>query len=64
MPASKWMDYQRYAMRCLQEAHAAADSRHKAFLIEMAQAWRRLAEQATSLKSDEGHLVSEADRGD
>ena len=33
-------DYQRYAVRCLQEARTATDSQHRFFLVEMAQAWR------------------------
>jgi hypothetical protein len=38
-------DYQRYAVRCLQEARIAADSGHKVFLVEMAHAWQKLADQ-------------------
>jgi hypothetical protein len=39
--------YHRFAVRCLEEARNATDERLKAFLIEMAQAWQMLANQAT-----------------
>ena len=38
-------DCQRYAVRCLQDARTTVDPRHKTFLVEMAQARQRLAEQ-------------------
>jgi hypothetical protein len=57
-------DYQRYATRCLAEACNTVDARHQAFLIEMAQAWQRLVDQATSIKDVEVGPVSEPDRGD
>jgi hypothetical protein len=57
-------DYQRYAARCLQEARKTADSQHKAFLVEMAQAWQRLAEQATNVKDAQVCSDSAPDRGD
>lgn len=58
-------DYQRYAMRCLEEARAAPDSSQRSFLIEMAQAWRRLAEQAANAKVSQTEIpISEPDRGD
>jgi hypothetical protein len=56
-------EYQRYAARCLQEACAAPDSRNKSFLIEMAQAWRRLAEHAIIANFRQPE-ISEPDRGD
>ena len=63
MTAAK--DYQRFATRCLQEARLAADSRLKGFLIEMAQAWQRLAsEKGPSVKSGHERPASEPDRGD
>ncbi len=63
MTAAK--DYQRYATLCLQEARVTADARLKGFLIEMAQAWQRLAaEQATNVKRGQDHPMSEPDRGD
>ena len=41
------------------------DARLKGFLIEMAQAWQRLAaEQATNVKRGQDHPISEPDRGD
>ena len=50
MTAAK--DYQRYATRRIQEVRVAADSRLKGFLVEMAQAWQRLAaEKGTALKA-------------
>jgi hypothetical protein len=57
-------DYQRYAVRCLQEARTTTDSQHKSFLVEMAQAWRRLAEQATADSNQSDGSVTELDRGD
>jgi hypothetical protein len=57
-------DYQRYAVRCLQEARTTTDSQHKSFLVEMAQAWRRLAEHATSEVNQADGPVTEPDRGD
>jgi hypothetical protein len=39
--------YHRFAVRCLEEARNTTDERLKAFLIEMAQAWQMLANQAT-----------------
>jgi hypothetical protein len=57
-------DYQRYSARCLQEARVTDDSRHKTFLVEMAQAWRRLAEQAMNVKGAQVCSATEPDRGD
>jgi hypothetical protein len=62
MAASK--DYERFAARCLQEARITADFRHKSFLVEMAQAWLRLAEQAKNVKGAQVYSVSAPDRGD
>ncbi len=57
--------YQRYATRCLQEARITSDSNQKAFLVEMAQAWQRLADQAKASKALLAHTPnSEPDRGD
>jgi hypothetical protein len=57
--------YQQYAMRCLEEARATPDSQHRSFLVEMAQAWRRLAEQATGATSSQTDTSApEPDRGD
>jgi hypothetical protein len=57
-------DYQQYAVRCLQEARTATDSQHRFFLVEMAQAWRRLAEHATTDGNQAYSPVTELDRGD
>ncbi len=63
MTAAK--DYQRYATRCLQEARVTPDSKLKGFLVEMAQAWQRLAtERATNITSGQDRSGSEPDRGD
>jgi hypothetical protein len=56
-------DYQRYAARCLQEARSAPDSDNRCLLIEMAQAWRRLAEHAITANFRQPE-ISEPDRGD
>ncbi len=49
MAAAK--DYQRYATRCVQEARFIADARPRGFLVEMAQAWQRLAaERVTNVR--------------
>ena len=37
-------DYQQKAAECLEQARAAKDPTNKALLLEMAQAWIRLAE--------------------
>jgi hypothetical protein len=58
-------DYQRYAARCLEEARTTPDSQHRAFLVEMAQAWQKLAEQATAAKNVQPDApISQPDRGD
>ena len=57
-------DYQRYAVRCLEEARITGDSRLKAFLVEMATAWQRLAGEAANVKTVQVNCVSEPDRGD
>jgi hypothetical protein len=63
MPASK--SYQRFATRCLDEAREASDLKKKAFFVEMAQEWQRLAERATVARRSCGNVSnSEPDRGD
>ena len=57
-------DYQRYAVRCLQEARIAADSGHKAFLVEMAHAWQKLADQELNRKGLQDSSNLDLDRGD
>jgi hypothetical protein len=55
--------YQRYATRCLREARSTSDSNLRAFFIEMAQAWQRLADQAKVIGT--AHTSSsEPDPGD
>ncbi len=39
-------DYRQHALECLRLAQAADDARSKALLLEMAQAWVNLADQA------------------
>jgi hypothetical protein len=56
--------YQRYAVRCLQEARTETDSQHKSFLIEMAQTWRSLAEQASADINQADSSITKPDRGD
>jgi hypothetical protein len=57
-------DYQRYAARCLEQARADPDSKHRLFLMEMAEAWRRLAEKANANAGYTETPISESDRGD
>ena len=57
-------DYQRYATRCFEEARTCVDARHKAFLVEMGQAWQRLADQAKNVKGAEVNPILKPDRGD
>ena len=58
-------DYQRFSARCLEAARRTDDPQHRAFLVEMAQAWRRLAEEAMSSKGAQVVCsAAEPDRGD
>jgi hypothetical protein len=56
--------YQRYAARCLQEARSTLDAKLKAFLVEMAQEWQRLADQAKVVSAGTQIPRSEPDLGD
>jgi hypothetical protein len=57
--------YNRFAVRCLEEARHASDQSMRAFLIEMAQAWQLLANQASANENLQGNAAGrEADRGD
>jgi hypothetical protein len=38
--------YKKYAAECVRLAQQATDGAHKARLLEMAEAWQRLADQA------------------
>jgi len=60
MPVAK--DCQRYAARCLQDARETIDPQQKALLVQMAQAWQRLAEREVS--NSYSCSAAEADRGD
>jgi hypothetical protein len=51
-------------VRCLQGARTTVDPRQKTFLVEMAQAWQRLAERETHARDGYACSVSELDRGD
>jgi hypothetical protein len=55
-------DCHRYAARCLRDARETIDPQQKVFLIEMAQAWQRLADRET--RNDYSCSAVEADRGD
>jgi len=58
-------DYHRFSARCLEAARRTDDPQHRAFLVEMAQAWRRLAEEAMSSKGAQVVCsAAEPDRGD
>ncbi len=58
-------DYQRFSARSLEAARRTDDPQHRAFLVEMAQAWRRLAEEAMSSKGAQVVCSApEPDRGD
>ena len=57
-------EYQRYVARCLQEARTTTDFKFKAFLIEVAQAWQRLADQAKVVAALPNTPSEEPDRGD
>jgi hypothetical protein len=52
----------RFEVRCLQEARKTDDPELKALLTEMAQEWRRLAQEAKSSQTD--LRSQESDRGD
>ena len=56
--------YQRYASRCLYEARITTDFKLKAFLVEMAQEWQRLADQAKTTATVHEAPTSELARGD
>jgi hypothetical protein len=57
-------DCQRYAAQCLQDARSTTDHQRRVFLVEMAQAWQRLAEREMNAKGGHAHSGSEFDRGD
>ena len=56
-------DYRQNAVECLRLAHAAQDARAKFLMLEMAQAWMRLAEHSERLRSWIGlHNAVQPDR--
>jgi uncharacterized protein with PhoU and TrkA domain len=58
-------NYRRYAVQCLEVARAISDAREKAFMIEMAQAWQKLADQAAAAAAlQTAPVTEEQDRGD
>jgi hypothetical protein len=51
-------EYKRHAAECLRAASEVNDPKQRAALLEMAQAWARLAEQA--VKNNQTDIVYEA----
>jgi hypothetical protein len=47
--------YRQYALDCLRQASGTSDPGTKTVLIDMLQAWVKLAEQATSIRRLYGH---------
>jgi hypothetical protein len=51
------VEYRRFAVRCLEIARATGDEQTKAIMVQMAQVWSRLADEAdaspTSLRANE-----------
>lgn len=56
--------YQRFAVRCLEEARATIDPGLKGFLAEMAREWQRLADEAKTEKLEHSGAGPEIDPGD
>ncbi len=56
--------YRQYSSDCLRLANTTSDPDIKAVLVDMAQAWLKLAEQAASFHSQKryGHLTLVSDR--
>jgi hypothetical protein len=54
--------YPQYSFDCLQLANTTSDPETKAVLVDMAQAWMKLAEQANSIRRGYGHLTLVSDR--
>lgn len=58
-------NYQRFAVRCMDQARHLAHDPKRAFLVEMAQAWQKLADQAAATeKLQSAPVTHEPDRGD
>jgi hypothetical protein len=65
MPIATSDKYKRYAVTCLVQSRTQTDERERAFLIEMAQTWQKLADQATANDNLQAAPVAdEPDRGD
>ena len=61
---SKSENYGRYAAQCFNVAETALSKHERLFLIEMAETWRRLAEQSESGEKLQSTVVGiEADPG-
>ncbi|HYV30873.1 MAG TPA: hypothetical protein VEO53_07210 [Candidatus Binatia bacterium] len=54
--------YRQYACDCLRLGNSTLDPATKAVLVDMAQAWMKLAEQANSIHRSYGHLTLVSDR--
>ena len=55
--------YRQYSFDCLQLANTTSNPEIKAVLVDIAQAWMKLAEQATSFHPKSyGHLTLVSDR--
>ena len=56
--------YEQYSSDCLRLANTTSDPDIKAVLVDMAQAWLKLGDQANSLHSHKryGHLTLVSDR--
>jgi len=46
--------YRQFATDCVRAAHDSSDPGDRALLLEMAEAWRQLAERAGKARDDEG----------
>ena len=56
-------EYYRHAFDCLRMANNSSDPETQAMLVDMAQAWLKLADQAISLRhKNYGHLTLVSDR--
>jgi hypothetical protein len=54
------VEYRRFAVRCLEIARATRDERTRAVMLQMAQVWSRLAEEADA-SPDGGSDETESD---
>jgi hypothetical protein len=56
-------EYRRFAVRCLEIARAMRDERTRAVMLQMAQVWSRLADEAdTSLRGRAHETDSDSDQ--